>query len=46
MTSVRPFKILGIQQMAIGGLDKERLRALWVDQARSRDGDGQFRQRA
>lgn len=27
----RPFKILGIQQVAIGGLSKERLRTLWVD---------------
>ena len=27
----RPFKVLGIQQIAIGGLDKERLRGLWVD---------------
>lgn len=27
----RPFKILGIQQVAIGGTDKARLRALWVD---------------
>ena len=30
MTS-RPFKVLGIQQIAIGGASKERLRALWVD---------------
>ena len=29
--SERPFRILGIQQIAIGGLDKDRLRALWVD---------------
>lgn len=29
--SARPFKILGIQQIAIGGLDKEKLRTLWVD---------------
>src|SRR5205085_10802010 len=29
--TTRPFKILGIQQVAIGGLDKKRLRALWVD---------------
>jgi lactoylglutathione lyase len=29
--SSRPFKVLGIQQVAIGGLDKQRLRALWVD---------------
>ncbi|MDP3085343.1 MAG: VOC family protein [Rubrivivax sp.] len=27
----KPFRILGIQQIAIGGLDKQRLRALWVD---------------
>ena len=27
----RPFKVLGIQQIAIGALDKARLRALWVD---------------
>ncbi len=29
--SDRPFKVLGIQQIAVGGLDKNRLRALWVD---------------
>ena len=27
----RPFKILGIQQIAIGGENKDRLRKLWVD---------------
>ena len=27
----RPFKVLGLQQVAIGGTSKERLRALWVD---------------
>jgi lactoylglutathione lyase len=27
----RPFRILGIQQIAIGGVDKQRLRSLWVD---------------
>jgi len=27
----RPFRVLGIQQIAISGLDKERLRRLWVD---------------
>ena len=27
----RPFRVLGIQQIAVGGLDKSRLRALWVD---------------
>jgi lactoylglutathione lyase len=30
-SSVRPFKVLGIQQIAIGGPDKQRLRTLWVD---------------
>ena len=27
----RPFKVLGIQQIAIGGLDKQRLGRLWID---------------
>ena len=27
----RPFRILGFQQIAIGGLDKSRLKSLWVD---------------
>lgn len=27
----RPFKVLGIQQIAIGGLDKMKLRQLWVE---------------
>ncbi len=27
----RPFRIIGIQQVAIGGSDKNRLRALWID---------------
>ena len=27
----RPFKVLGIQQIAIGGPDKKRLQTLWVD---------------
>jgi lactoylglutathione lyase len=31
MTDTRPFKVLGIQQIAIGGPSKERLRTLWVD---------------
>ena len=30
-TMQRPFKVLGIQQIAIGGADKNRLRRLWVD---------------
>jgi lactoylglutathione lyase len=29
--STRPFKVLGIQQVAIGGSDKQRLRTLWVE---------------
>ena len=29
--SDRPFRILGIQQVAIGALDKGPLRELWVD---------------
>jgi lactoylglutathione lyase len=29
--SDRPFKVLGIQQIAVGGLDKNKLRKLWVD---------------
>jgi len=27
----RPFKVLGVQQIAIGGTDKGRLKKLWVD---------------
>ena len=27
----RPFKVLGIQQVAIGGTDKQRMKRLWVD---------------
>jgi len=27
----RPFRVLGVQQIAVGGLDKTRLRTLWVD---------------
>ena len=29
--AARPFRILGIQQVAIGGPSKERLKKLWVD---------------
>ncbi len=29
--SARPFTILGLQQVAVGGRDKAALRALWVD---------------
>ena len=31
MNNDKPFRILGIQQVAIGGPDKQRLRLLWVD---------------
>jgi lactoylglutathione lyase len=31
MMSSRPFRILGVQQIAVGGSDKQRLRSLWVD---------------
>ena len=27
----RPFRVLGLQQIAVGGLDKQKLRTLWVD---------------
>ena len=30
-TASRPFRVLGLQQVAIGGESRERLRALWVD---------------
>ena len=30
-TTPRPFKVLGIQKIAIGGVDKSRLRRLWID---------------
>jgi len=29
--SNKPFKILGVQQIAIGGQDKARLKKLWID---------------
>ena len=31
MSSPRPFRVLGVQQIAVGGLDKARLRGFWVD---------------
>ena len=31
MSTAKPFRILGIQQIAIGGPDKQRLQALWVE---------------
>jgi lactoylglutathione lyase len=30
-SQTRPFRILGLQQIAIGGPSKDRLRSLWVD---------------
>jgi len=27
----RPFQVLGIQQVAVGGLDKDKLRRFWID---------------
>ncbi len=29
--SERPFRVLGVQQIAVGGPDKSRLRHLWID---------------
>jgi len=31
MNTQRPFKVLGIQQIAIGGTDKAQMKKLWVD---------------
>jgi len=31
VSSERPFRVLGVQQIAVGSADKERLRRLWVD---------------
>ena len=31
MSDARPFRVLGVQQIAVGGPDRQRLRALWVD---------------
>ena len=41
----RPFKVLGIQQVAVGGPDKSRLRTLWVDTL-GLEIEGQFRSEA
>jgi lactoylglutathione lyase len=30
-SAARPFKVLGIQQIAIGGPSKDRLKKLWVE---------------
>ena len=30
-SSPRPFNVLGLQQIAVGGLDKQKLRHFWVD---------------
>ena len=31
MSNQRPFSVLGIQQVAVGGLDKIKLRKFWID---------------
>lgn len=31
MSNTRPFKVLGIQQIAIGATDKTKLQKLWID---------------
>jgi len=31
MTEVRPFRVLGLQQIAVGARDKRALRRLWID---------------
>jgi len=31
MTQTRPFRVLGVQQIAVGGTDKSALRRFWVD---------------
>ena len=31
MSDSRPFNVLGVQQIAIGGLDKNKLKKFWVD---------------
>jgi len=31
IVSERPFQVLGIQQIAVGALDKGPLRKLWID---------------
>ncbi|MGZ5848407.1 MAG: VOC family protein [Ramlibacter sp.] len=31
MSKKRPFRVLGVQQIAIGGPDKKRLQTLWVE---------------
>ena len=41
-TDARPFRVLGIQQVAIGGASKARLRTLWVEKF-GLEVTGQFR---
>ena len=31
MSEARPFRVLGVQQIAVGGADRQRLRSLWVE---------------
>lgn len=41
----RPFRVLGLQQIAVGGIDKQALRRLWVDMLGLTD-HGTFRSEA
>jgi len=31
VASERPFSVIGVQQIALGAIDKAELRSLWVD---------------
>jgi lactoylglutathione lyase len=31
VSSARPFRVLGLQQIAVGGTDKNKLRKLWIE---------------
>ncbi len=42
MSDDRPFRVLGIQQIAVGGLDKQPLREFWIDMLGLSD-DGNYR---
>ncbi len=42
MPDDRPFRVLGIQQIAVGGLDKQPLREFWIDMLGLSD-DGNYR---
>ncbi len=42
MPDDRPFRVLGIQQIAVGGVDKQPLREFWIDMLGLSD-DGNYR---